>query len=39
VAVKMGRKAIGAELKASYFELACRNLKDADKSQYDMFVA
>lgn len=39
VAVKMGRKAIGSELKASYFELACRNLKDADKSQYDLFVA
>jgi len=39
VAVKMGRKAIGSELKKSYFDLACRNLKDADKSQYDMFAA
>lgn len=37
VAVKMGRKAIGAELKPSYFKLASRNLKDAEKSQYDLF--
>lgn len=37
VAVKMGRKAIGAELKPSYFKLAARNLKDAEKSQYDLF--
>lgn len=37
VAVKMGRKAIGSELKPSYFKLAARNLKDAEKSQYDLF--
>lgn len=37
VAVKMGRKAIGSELKPSYFNLAARNLKDAEKSQYDLF--
>lgn len=39
VAVRMGRKAIGAELKESYFKMAARNMKDAEKSQYDMFVA
>jgi len=37
VAVKMGRKFIGAELKASYFALACRNMEQATKGQYDMF--
>lgn len=37
IAVKMGRKAIGSELKPSYFKLAARNLKDAEKSQYDLF--
>lgn len=37
VAVKMGRKAIGSELKPSYFKLAARNLKDAENSQYDLF--
>ena len=37
VAVKMGRKAIGFELKQSYFDLAVRNLEDATRSQYDMF--
>jgi len=36
-AVKMGRKAIGVELKPSYFNLACRNLEQATKHQYDMF--
>jgi len=39
VAVKMGRKAIGAELKTSYFDLAVRNLEDATRDQYDMFAA
>lgn len=39
VAVKAGRKAIGSELKESYFNLACRNLKDAEKDQYDMFCS
>lgn len=37
VAVKMGRKAIGSELKPSYFKLAARNLKGAEKHQYDLF--
>jgi len=37
MAVKMGRKAIGSELKASYFNLAKRNMLLADESQYDMF--
>ncbi len=37
MAVKMERKFIGAELKASYFDLACRNLEQATKGQYDMF--
>ena len=37
VSVKMGRKFIGAELKESYFKLACRNMKQASKGQYDLF--
>ncbi|HEY4713357.1 MAG TPA: DNA methyltransferase [Aquirhabdus sp.] len=38
VALQMGRKFIGAELKQSYFELACRNLAEAKKfQQLDMF--
>lgn len=37
MALKAGRKFIGAELKESYFELACRNLKEAKKTQYDLF--
>lgn len=37
VAVKMGRKFIGAELKASYFNLSVRNMEQATKGQYDMF--
>lgn len=37
VAVQMGRKAIGAELKASYYELAKRNMKDAKTIQQDLF--
>jgi len=37
MAVKMGRKAIGAELKPSYFNLAKRHMQSAEKSQYDMF--
>lgn len=37
IAVKMGRKFIGAELKASYFNLAKRNMEQASKGQYDMF--
>ena len=38
MALKMGRKAIGVELKASYFKLAVRNIEQAEKSQYDMFA-
>ena len=39
MAIKLGRKAIGVELKTSYFELAKRNMIGAEKSQYDMFAA
>lgn len=38
-AVKMGRKAIGFELKPSYFNLAARNMQSASESQYDLFGA
>ena len=38
MALKMGRKAIGVELKESYFKLAARNINQAEKSQYDMFA-
>jgi hypothetical protein len=37
VAVSMGRKAIGVELKASYFNLAVRNVEQAERQQYDLF--
>lgn len=37
MAVKMGRKAIGIELKQSYFELAKRNMALAEECQYDIF--
>jgi DNA modification methylase len=37
MALKMGRKAIGAELKPSYFELALRNIAQAEKTQYQLF--
>lgn len=37
MSIKLGRKAIGAELKTSYFELAKRNIQNAEKSQYDLF--
>lgn len=36
-AVKMGRKAIGIELKSSYFSLATRNMELAAGGQYEMF--
>lgn len=32
--VKMGRRFIGAELKASYFGQACRNLRSAENSEH-----
>ena len=37
VAVSMGRKAIGVELKESYFNLAVRNVAEAERQQYDLF--
>jgi DNA modification methylase len=37
MAVRMGRKAIGVELKASYFDLAVRNMELANGKQYDIF--
>lgn len=37
VALRMGRKFIGAELKESYFNLALRNLEQAGKGQDDLF--
>ncbi len=37
VSIQQGRKFIGAELKASYFELAKRNMQDAFKVQTDLF--
>jgi DNA modification methylase len=39
MAVKLGRRAIGAELKPSYFQLATRNMQSAEEDQYDMFAA
>ena len=38
-ALKMGRKFVGAELKDSYFEVACRNLASAEdeKKQTELF--
>ena len=38
MALKMGRRAIGVELKSSYYKLAVRNIEQAEKSQYDMFA-
>ena len=38
MAVKMGRRAVGVELKTSYFDLAARNIGMADKTQYYMFA-
>ncbi|WP_339885379.1 DNA-methyltransferase [Vreelandella maris] len=37
-AIKMGRKAIAVELKGSYWDLAVRNLKDAQQEPMDMFA-
>lgn len=39
MAVKLGRRGIGVELKPSYYELARRNIKQASENQYDMFAA
>lgn len=37
-AIKMGRKAIAVELKPSYWNLAVRNLRDAQQAPMDMFA-
>lgn len=37
VALKMGRRFVGAELKRSYFDVACRNLAAAKKIQGGLF--
>lgn len=37
MALKLGRKAIGAELKPSYYDLALRNIAQAEKTQYSLF--
>ena len=39
VCVEMGRKFVGAELKRSYWELACRNLREARKIQAEGLFA
>ena len=39
MAVKLGRKGLGVELKPSYYQLAARNVKQASETQYDMFAA
>lgn len=36
VALEMGRRFIGAELKTSYFEQACRNLESAKRTQLSL---
>jgi len=38
MALKLGRRAIGAELKPSYFQLAKRNIDLACEQQYDIFA-
>ena len=37
-AIKMGRKALGAELKRSYWAQACRNLEQAKREQGGLFT-
>jgi hypothetical protein len=34
----MGRRFIGSELKRSYWELACKNMKDAKSRNGDLFA-
>lgn len=36
-AVKMGRRFVGTELKPQYWELACKNIEDAQKEQGGLF--
>ena len=38
MAIKMGRKFLGAELKRSYWEQACKNLKQAKSEQTGLFA-
>jgi len=38
MAVKMGRKAIGVELKESYFRIASQNMKQAEETQYELAI-
>lgn len=38
-ALKMGRRFVGAELKASYYRVACANLESATRESLDMFAA
>lgn len=38
VALQMGRRFVGAELKRSYFEVACRNLRAAKTQQGGLFA-
>jgi len=37
VSVEMGRRFVGAELKRSYYEQACRNLRNATTAQHGLF--
>lgn len=37
VSVKMGRRFVGIELKESYWRVACKNLKEAESDQFDLF--
>lgn len=39
VALTMGRRFVGAELKESYFNMACKNLEAATKQTMDLFAA
>lgn len=36
--IKLGRKFVGAELKGSYFDQACRNLRSAEQSEHGMLL-
>jgi len=38
IAIRMGRRFIGTELKPQYFDLACLNIHDAKKEQKDLFA-
>jgi len=38
VALEMGRKFIGAELKKSYFEIACKNLQKVEQTQHESLL-